>query len=446
MKQTMTKGSEWKLILFFTLPLMAGNLLQQLYNTVDGIVVGNFVGETALSAVGTCSPLTLLFICMALGMSTGASIVISQLYGAGKLEEMRQNVSTALVLLFAIGVGCAALGFVGARWLLKTVLGVQDYLLADALLYFRIYALGLVFQFIYNIGAAILRALGDSRATLYFLLISSLCNIGLDLIAVIILGWGVMGVALATVFSQLLSASISVIYMFRTHKILRFGKGEFQFHPQKAKLILRLGIPTTIQQCVVSMSHMAIQRLVNSFDITAGYTAAMKIENFILIPSQSFLQGVSTFTGQNIGAGEPDRVKRGLRGALAMATISVVVIATVVLLFTEEIVGLFGVTGDALAIGVMQLHYVSLGYILFSWEFCFNGVLSGSGDVMFTMVNTVSCLILRTIIAYVLAYLTTIGYVAIWISLLLSWVYNLSLAAARYRFGPWREKCVVQRS
>ncbi len=446
MKNSMTSGTEWKQILFFTLPLMAGNLLQQLYNTVDGIIVGNFVGENALSAVGTCSPLTLLFICMAVGMSTGASIVVSQLYGAGKLEEMRQNVSTSLILLTGLGVICAILGFFGAKWLLQTVLGVQDYLLADALLYFRIYAVGLIFQFIYNIVAAILRSLSDSRATLYFLLISSVCNILLDLVAVLVLHWGVMGVALATVLSQVLSATISLIYMFRTHKVLRFAPSEFVFRRKNALLILRMGIPTTIQQCVVSMSHMSIQRLVNSFDITAGYTAAMKIENFILIPSQSFLQGVSTFTGQNVGAGKLDRVKTGLRSALVMASISVVVIATIVMLFTAQIVGLFGVTGDSLAIGVMQLHYVAMGFILFSWYFCFNGVLIGSGDVMFTMINTVSCLILRTIAAYALAYLTPMGYVSIWVSLLASWVYNLALSSARYRFGPWRKKCILNQS
>ncbi len=288
-----------------------------------------------------------------------------------------------------------------------------------------------------------MRSVGDSRATLYFLLISSVCNIVLDLVAVLGLGLGVMGVALATVISQLLSASISVIYMFRTHAILRFARGELCFHREKALLILRMGVPTTIQQCVVSMSHMAVQRLVNSFDITAGYTAAMRIENFIAIPSQSFLQGVATFTGQNIGAGRADRVKRGLRDALILATISVVIISTTVMLFTAQIVGLFGVTGDALAIGVMQLHYVALGFILFSWYFCFNGVLVGAGDVMFTMVNTVSCLILRTIVAYVMAYCTPIGYVGIWISLLFSWLYNLTLSSLRYRFGPWRKRVVV---
>ena len=180
MEKIMTEGKEWKLILLFTLPLMAGNLLQQLYNTVDGIIVGNFVGEAALSAVGTCAPLTLLFIAIAMGMSTGASIVVSQFYGAGALEEMRRSVATALLMLMGLGVVLSVLAFAGTGWLLKGVLGVQDYLLADAVTYFRIYALGLFFQFVYNIAAAVLRSLGNSRATLYVLLLSSICNVVLD--------------------------------------------------------------------------------------------------------------------------------------------------------------------------------------------------------------------------------------------------------------------------
>ncbi len=443
MEKNLTEGREWKLILLFTLPLMAGNLLQQLYNTVDGIIVGNFVSENALSAVGTCTPLTLLFISIAIGMSTGASIAVSQFYGAQKLEEMRRSVSTALLLLLGMGIAFSVLGFLGARWLLDTVLGVQDYLLADALIYFRIYAVGLMFQFVYNIVAAILRSLGDSRATLIFLLISSVCNVVLDLVAVLVLHWGVMGVAVATVLSQVLSAVISVIYMFRTHAVLRFGKGEFCFHRETASLILRLGVPSTIQQCVVSFNHMAIQRVVNAFDITAGYTAAMRIENFIVIPSQSFFLGMATFTGQNLGARRMDRVKKGLRGTLVMATISVVVISTVVLLLAPQLVGLFGVTGASKTAGITYLHYVALGFVMFSWYFCFNGVLQGAGDVMFTMFNTVSSMVLRTVATYILAFLTPVGYVAIWWSLLASWVYNLALAVLRYQFGPWKKKVLV---
>ncbi len=443
MEKSMTEGREWKAILLFTLPLMAGNLLQQLYNTVDGIIVGNLVGEDALASVGTCTPLTLFFIAIAVGMSTGASIVISQLYGAGRLEEMRKNVSTSIILLFGIGVVCMLLGIVGAKWLLKTVLGVQDYLLADALIYFRIYSVGLLFQFIYNIAAAVLRSLGDSRATLYFLLVSSVCNVLLALAAVLLLHWNVMGVAVATVVSQFLCATVSMIYMFRTHKNLRFAKGQFRFHKEKVGLILKLAVPTTVQQCVVSMNHMAIQRVVNAFDITAGYTAGLRVVNFIAIPCQSFRLGMATFSAQNLGARKMDRVKRGLWQTLVMATISVVVISAIVLLFTRQLVGLFGVTGESMEIGVLYLKFVAWGFIMFSWYMCINGVLVGAGDVMYTMFNTVSGLVIRTVITYILAFLTPVGYVSIWVVLLISWVYNLALAALRYRFGPWRKKVDV---
>lgn len=443
MEKIMTEGKEWKLILLFTLPLMAGNLLQQLYNTVDGIIVGNFVGEAALSAVGTCAPLTLLFIAIAMGMSTGASIVVSQFYGAGALEEMRRSVATALLMLMGLGIVLSVLAFAGTGWLLKGVLGVQDYLLADAVTYFRIYALGLFFQFVYNIAAAVLRSLGNSRATLYVLLLSSICNVVLDLVAVLVFHWGVMGVAVATVLSQVISAVVMVAYMFRSHSVLRFQSGEFRFDGETAGLILKMGIPSTIQQCVVSFNHMAIQRVVNAFDITAGYTAAMRIENFIYIPSQSFFLGMATFTGQNLGAKRLDRVRRGLYGTLIMGTITVVIISSLVLLLAPQLIGLFGVVGASKAVGVTYLHYVALGFILFCWYFCFNGVLQGSGDVMFTLFNTVSSLVLRTVVTYILAFLTPVGYVAIWWSLLVSWVYNVALAYLRYRFGPWKRKGVV---
>ena len=443
MEKIMTEGKEWKLILLFTLPLMAGNLLQQLYNTVDGIIVGNFVGEAALSAVGTCAPLTLLFISIAMGMSTGASIVVSQFYGARALEEMRRGVATGMLMLMGLGVVLSALAFAGTGWLLKGVLGVQNYLLADAVTYFRIYALGLFFQFVYNIAAAVLRSLGNSRATLYVLLLSSACNVILDLVAVLVLHWGVMGVAVATVVSQVISAVVMVAYMFRAHSVLRFQPGEFRFDRETAGLILKMGIPSTIQQCVVSFNHMAIQRVVNAFDITAGYTAAMRIENFIYIPSQSFFLGMATFTGQNLGAKRLDRVHRGLRGTLIMGTITVVVISSLVLLLAPQLIGLFGVVGPSKAVGVTYLHYVALGFILFCWYFCFNGVLQGSGDVMFTLFNTVSSLVIRTVVTYLLAFLTPVGYVAIWWSLLVSWVYNVALAYLRYRFGPWKRKGVV---
>ena len=240
----MTEGSEWKLILLFTLPLMAGNFLQQLYNAVDGIVVGNFAaaGENALAAVGTCAPITMLFIAVAMGMSTGCSILIAQLHGARQYDEMRKAVATSLILVIAVGLVLSVVGSVVAQWLLTHVLKVSEDILADATAYFAIYCFGLVFQFAYNIVSFILRSLGDSAATLYFLLVSSVTNIVLDLVFVICLHWDVPGVAIATVIAQALSAVVSVIYMFKRYPILRFAKGEFRFHRKQAAQALRLSI------------------------------------------------------------------------------------------------------------------------------------------------------------------------------------------------------------
>lgn len=444
MERTMTEGKEWKLILFFTLPIVAGNLLQQLYNTVDGIIVGNVVGEDALAAVGTCNPLTMLFIAIAMGMSTGASIAVSQLFGARQLGEMRKCVSTALIILTGLGVIFAILGVVGGRWMLDVVLGVQDYLLEDAALYFRIYAVGLIFQFIYNIVSSILRSLGDSKATLVFLLISSVANVVLDLFAVIVLDWGVAGVAIATVVAQALSCVISVVYMFRAHKVLHFGKGEFVYDGEKAGLIVKMGLPVTVQQCVVSFGHIFTQRVINAFDVTAAYTAGIRVENFIVAPIQGFFLGMSTFTGQNLGAQKLDRVKRGLKSTLIMVTLFVAVISTIVFALAPQLIAMFGVEeGFNVWVGVRYLRWVAVGFFLFSWYFAFNGVLQGAGDVGFTLFNSFTGLALKTIAIYLLAFLTPVGISCLWWCQVASWLYSLILSAVRYKLGPWKKKGVV---
>lgn len=439
----MTEGTEWKLILLFTLPLMAGNLLQQLYNTVDGIVVGNFVSENALASVGTCSSLTMLFVALAIGMSNGASVVVAQFFGARQISQLRKTVATALILFFAMGAVFSVIGLLLARWLLSSVLSVQDYLLDGAMVYFRIYALGLIFQFLYNIVAAILRSIGDSRATLYFLLVSSVCNILLDLLTVIVLGWGIVGVAVATVFSQAVSAVVSLAYMFRFYPELRFTKEEFRFDKGTCSLIVKMGIPTTLQQCVVSFGHMAIQRVINSFDITAGYTAAARIESFVVIPAMGFMMGMATFTGQNLGAKKLDRISRAVKSNLIMGLVVDALVIAIVVPLAPMLIGMFGVVGPSAAIAVRYLRFCSCALAIFTAYFCVNGVLQGSGDVGFTAFNTISGLVFKTAFVYICAYLTPLGISAIWYGNLAAWLYSLVLSVLRYRFGPWRGKGII---
>lgn len=445
MAKPMTQGKEWKQILLFALPLVTGNILQQLYNAVDGIVVGNFTadGENALAAVGTCAPVTMIFLAFALGMSGGCSVVISQLYGARRHDEMRQAVSTSLILVGAMGLALSVVGSVIAKWFLVHILRVPDSFLTDAVAYFSIYCIGLVFQFIYNIVSFILRSLGDSSATLYFLLVSSATNIVLDLIFVAVFHWDVPGVAVATVIAQAVSAVVGVAYMFREYPILRFGKGEFRFHKDKGLLALKLGIPNTLQQCIVSLGNMAVQRLINDFGLTAGCTAALRVENFVSTIPIALNVAMSTFTGQNVGAGKLERVHRGLQATRIMGLGISAAVGALTYCFAAPLAGLFGVEGAALSTAVSYIHVLSPSLLVFAMYFITTGVLHGSGDVTFAAINSLISLGIRCITAYALAYLTPVGGAAVWYSPVVGWTVVMCLAIARYQWGPWRTKAIT---
>lgn len=446
MTKTMTQGTPWKLILSFSLPIMAGNLLQQFYNTADSIIVGQFVSQEALGAVGTCSPLAFLFIALALGLSTGASILVAQLYGAGQLEEMRKSVSTALILLTGIGVVMTVVGVLAARPLLKYALSVPAEVLDMATSYLAIYAMGLIFQFIYNIVAAILRALGDSKATLYFLLVSSLVNVVLDLVFVAVFHWSVAGAAIATVISQACSAAVSVIYMFKKYEALRIRKGEFTFSREYCITTLKLGIPVAMQQCVVSVGHLFIQRLVNSYGtaMMSAYTAAGRLENYILVPIFGFNTGLNVYVGQNVGANELGRVKSGFRQTLLMNALFCAVLSVLLLRFGVQLAQLFGIDGEALQLAGQYIHAQSPFFIIFAIYQMASAVLQGSGDVSFSTFCTMTSLLIRIILSYTLAYLTPMGYTAIWWSMIIGWCVGMVPGYLRYFSGAWKKKSVIK--
>jgi len=445
----MTEGTPWKLILMFALPLMGGHALQQLYNTVDGIVVGNFVSAEALGAVGTCTSLVMLFLCFAMGMSTGSSVVISQLYGANKLEDMRKAVSTCMIMMVGLGIVLTVIAEITAKPLLKYVLNVQDVYMEDAATYFMIFAIGLSFQFLYNICAAILRSFGDSKATLYFLIISSLSNIGLDLLFVCAFHWDVAGVAIATVIAHILSAVVAVIYMFKKYEVLRFKKGEFRFHKESAKVALKISIPTTLQQCIMSFGSLALQRLVNTFDaatpgLLPGYTAGQRLESFLMIPAMCINSTMATYTGQNVGAGKFDRIKTG-RTAARIITISVQVgVGLIAFFLREPLIKLFGVSGQAEAYGLEYLVTMIPCVIIFALNMSTLGSLQGAGDVIFTTFMSISGFVLRVALAYILGLYTPIGYRMIWLNLPMGWIYSTIVSAIRFYGGKWKEKAIVK--
>lgn len=442
----MTSGSVTKQIFLFSLPLMLGNFLQQLYNTVDGIVVGNFVSEQALAAVGTCSPLAFFFISAALGLSTGSAVMISQYIGAGRMEDVRKSISTCLILITALGLALTIIGGAVSKPILKYILAVPDGTLEDATVYFTIYCLGLVFQFAYNIVAAILRSVGDSKATLYFLLVASVVNIVLDLVFVIVLHWDVAGVAIATVIAQAVCAVISFVYMFMKYPYMRFSRSEFRIDREKGLLALKLGIPTTIQQCIVSMGHIFSQRLINDFgqSMIAGITAAMRIEGYIVIPIFSYNAGIATFTGQNIGAGNMERVRQGYKATLKLAVITCVLVITVALFGAGYLVSIFNLSGDAYEYGVTYLRFVAPFFFIFAIYQATSAMLQGAGDVFWCMMYSAISLAVRLTFSYSLAYTTPLSYRAIWVCIPIGWIVALAMALFRLKRGKWKQKAVVK--
>lgn len=441
----MTQGNAAKLILLFSLPIMAGNFLQQLYNTADSIIVGRFVSQSALASVGTCAPLTMLFIALAIGFSVGGGIIVAQYYGAQKLEDMRKSVSTLLIMIFVIGLVLSVVGVFSSRFLLKNILAVPESTLEDAVIYMQIYCCGLVFQFIYNSLAGILRSLGDSKATLYFLLISSVVNIVLDLVFVICFHWGVAGAAIATIFSQFVSAIASLFYMFKKYEILRFAKGEFRMDKEKLVMITKTGLVSTVQQCVVSMGHILIQRVINSFgtDLMTAITAAGRVENYVLIPIFGFQSAMSTFTAQNVGAKQFDRVVSGYKRTLIMVVVCCAAVVVLIMAAAKPLIGIFGVEGNAMDLGIQYLHCLTPFFVLFGFYMCTSALLQGSGDVFFAMLCTMLSLLLRIVLTYLLAYNTPLGYTAIWWAQATGWFLCSAMAFTRFKLGTWKKKALI---
>ena len=428
MVQNLTEGRPLKLLFFFALPMVAGNLFQQLYNMVDTMVVGKFVGEDAVAAVGSSFPIVFLSVAVASGLSMGSNVVVSQLFGAGRIHEMKSTISTAIISLSVLGLIIMALGTVLAGPLLQ-LLGTDPDIMDDSRLYLQIYFGGAVFLFLYNTLNGIYNAQGDSRTPLLFLMISSLTNIVLDLVFVIQFHMGVAGVAWATLIAQGMCAVCSLLVLIRRLKRMpcepgRQGEKIPLFHLLAVKRIARIGLPSMLQQSLVSLSMMMMQGLVNSYGkvLVAGYTA------------------------QNIGAGKYERVKEGLKASLFMVVVFSLTITVLIFLFGNQLLGLFldpGDTSGALGYGLAYMHTVSVFYILMGLLFVPNGMLRGAGDMGAFTFSSMANLFSRVAIAYALAYLTPLGANAIWWSIPAGWAIGAAVSLSRVRSGRWMRKAVA---
>lgn len=441
----MTEGNIWKLLIVFSIPLILGNLLQQMYNTADSIIVGNFVGSNGLAAVGSGTALINLIIAFSQGAAVGAGVIVSQNLGARDKQKTKLAVHTAMCIAIILGVILSAIGVIFSRDLLiwmKTPKSV----LKDSVLYLQIYCGGLIFNVIYNMATGILNAAGNSKRPLIYLAIASVTNIILDLVFIKELKWGVKGAAIATDISQALSCVLAVGYLLRVNSDYKLIIKELKIHGNTAKQIIRVGLPTAIQNMVISFSNVLVQSSVNSYGATAmaGYAAYLKIDGFNILPVLSISMAVTTFTGQNVGAKKPDRVKKGMWNALIMGVVYTVVIGVVILLTSHTILGLFTKDNEVITYGQLAMKYFCPFYFLLGILNILAGTVRGAGKgVPPMLILLFSMCIFRILwIKIALPFYSTID--GVFILYPISWFVGMVLMIIYTKFGKWLPKGLNQ--
>ncbi|MDO4326710.1 MAG: MATE family efflux transporter [bacterium] len=426
-------------LLIFCLPMILGNLFQQTYTMADSAIVGRFVGEQALAAVGASYSLTNIFICVAIGGGMGASVVVSQYFGAKRFTEMKQAVFTAFLSFLLISVLLGGVGLLFGDNIM-VLLNTPEDVLDMSVEYLKIYFLGLPFLFMYNVLSAMFNALGKSRIPLCFLIFSSVFNILLDIVLVTQFHMGIAGVAWATLIAQGISAVLSFFVFLRELKKLKCGRTGL-FDRQEFVGMTKIALPSILQQSTVSIGMMLVQSVVNSFgsQALAGFSAGMRIESICIVPMAGIGNAVSSYTAQNIGAHRKERVVEGYHAANWMVAVCAVVLCVVLELFHYQLIALFlGEDGTAAAIstGESYLKFIGWFFCLIGFKMAVDGLLRGAGDMkMFTVANLVN-LSIRVILSITLA--PTVGIAMVWYAVPIGWFANWLISFLEYRTGKWR--------
>ena len=401
----MTSGSIFSHLVNFSIPLLIGNLFQQLYNMVDTWVVGRFVSDSAYAAVGTLGSATNLIIGLFVGLSSGVTVLISQFYGAGRLDRVKDTVHTAMALTLILGIVMTAVGlFINPA--LLNIYKMPASVIPDAKMYLTIWFSGVIGLMIYNMGAGILRAIGDSRRPFYFLIISAVVNIILDLVFVLAFDMGVAGVAIATVVSQFASAILVIIVLLRSENCVKLSPKNIGFDYPILKRALIIGLPAALQLSVTSFSNVFVQSYINQFGETCmgGWTAYSKIDQLVFLPMQSVSLAVTTFVGQNIGKGQMKRAKRGIGVAISIGVVITAIISIPIIVFAPAFVKFFNVNPEVIEYGTLFLRYLTPFYIFCVFNQVLAGALRGAGNTLAPMVFMLSSFVLfRQIYLYVVS-------------------------------------------
>ena len=443
--KNMTTGKPMRLILEFAVPLLIGSVFQQIYNFVDIIIVGRYLGEQALAGVGSTGNLTFFLLALIMGLCNGAGIIVAQCFGAGDYARMRRAVTAIIWVAGILTVIVAVLGVCGNTFFL-TLLSVPEDVIGYSEEYLKIIYMFVAGSVAYNGCSAILRSFGDSRTPLYALILASVLNIVLDLVFVIVFAMGVSGVAFATVISQHVSAGFCLICLIGKRKSYNLNGLKKTPDKEMVGLIFRTGVPTAFQSCLISLGGMSVQRLINSFgaSVMAAYAAAGKIDGIAIQVIVSLGTALSVFTGQNIGQKRFDRIREGLRNTLLMSGIASIAIAALAFFFGKDLMLLFLGTGEspeAVRVGAEYLSIMGVAYIICGIMQSYQNVIRGSGDVNICVAAGMTELAGRVIFAYLLA--PEIGVTGIWIATPLSWGCGCIVPVIRYYTGKWKSKALV---
>ena len=443
----MTQGSPWKRILEFSNPMLLGNIAQQLYNTADSVIVGHYVGDNALAAVGSASPILNLLLALFVGISTGAGIVVSQSFGARDREGLSKGIGNCITLTFLATIFIMVVGPIITRPmlnLLDTPASIMDWCAN----YLNIYFLGIIGFFFYNMLSGILRGMGDSVSALGFLLLAAALNVVLDLWFVGGLGMGVPGVALATVIAQAISAVFCFLKLMSMKEYFDMNRSTVRLEKAYALRIIKIGVPSGITQAIMSMSMMVVQSLTNSMGemVIAANVIIMRVDGFAMMPNFSFGQALSVYTGQNVGAGKWDRVQKGvIQGALIAQAFAVSIVA-VILTLNTHLFGLFTKTQALIDLAAQMMNIMAAGYIAISITQVLGGVMRGCGNTVTPMwISICSTVALRIPVAYILAHLSRSAEYpnghpfALSASLLVSWVMGMIISVIAFRVGKTRK-------
>jgi len=440
----MTQGSPLGHILKFMLPLLVGNLFQQFYNMVDSIVVGKFVGKDALAAVGSCASTNFLLFTLSSGLGTGIGILVAQYFGAKNYSMVRRTIASSYYVLISVSLAVSAVGIVISPLILR-LLDTPEPIFADTLMYMRVTCSGIVAIAMYNGIAAILRALGDSKTPLYFLIIASVINVVLDLVFVIRFELGVFGVGLATVIAQSASALLCLLYSL--WKIPYFRRKSSDGGPSWSiiKDTFRIGLPLALQGALIAVSCMVLQGVVNGFgeNVMAAFTITCRIESLVQQPYNSLGAAVTTFAGQNAGARKIDRIQKGFRQATVMVLIFSLCLIPLFYIFGEPIVGFFIDDPTVISIGAKALRITSLFYFSLGMIYVPRSLLNGCGDAAFAMINGFSEVACRVVFSRLLLLIPALGAWIVWIVTALTWAMTSLVCLVRYWRGSWKERIML---